>query len=102
MGRAGERPLRCANGLLREKIHIHKSMYGPTKTPSGVREVLNFGYFKQFPKVRAGIAKALFQGGVGIHSLRNTFAYFLKSNDLHVTEAAKFLGHSCLMMTEKI
>jgi integrase len=77
-------------------------MYGPTKTPSGVREVPYFGYFKQFPKTRVGIARALAEYGVTIHSLRKTYAYFLKTNDVHVTTAAKLLGHSDPMVTLKI
>ena len=85
-----------------EKVHINKSMYGPTKTPSGVREVPYFGYFKQFPKTRVGIAGALAEFGVTIHSLRKTYAHFLKINDVHVTTAAKFLGHSDPMVTLKI
>jgi integrase len=77
-------------------------MYGPTKTESGVREVPYFGYFKQFPKTRVAIAKLLSEHGVTIHSLRKTYAYFLKTNDVHVTTAAKFLGHSDPMVTLKI
>jgi integrase len=85
-----------------EKVHINKSMYGPTKTQSGVREVPYFGYFRQFPRTRVGIAGALAEFGVTIHSLRKTYAYFLKTNDVHVTTAAKFLGHSDPMVTLKI
>jgi len=85
-----------------DKVHINKSMYGPTKTESGVREVPYFGYFKQFPKTRVAIAKTLAEHGVTIHSLRKTYAYFLKTNDVHVTTAAKFLGHSDPMVTLKI
>ena len=85
-----------------EKVYINKSIYGPTKTPSGVREVPYLGYFKQFPKTRVGIAKALAEHGVTIHSLRKTYAYFLKTQDVHVTTAAKFLGHSDPMVTLKI
>ena len=85
-----------------EKVHINKSMYGPTKTPSGVREVPYFGHFKQFPKTRVGIARELSKYGVTIHSLRKTYAYFLKTNDVHVTTAAKFLGHSDPMVTLRI
>ena len=85
-----------------EKVHINKSMYGPTKTPSGVREVPYFGYFAQFPKTRVGIARELSKCGVTIHSLRKTYAYLLKINDVHVTTAAKFLGHSDPMLTLKI
>ena len=35
------------------------------------------------------------------YSLRKTYAYFLKTNDVHVTTAAKFLGHSDPMVTLK-
>lgn len=85
-----------------DKVHLNKSMYGPTKTESGVREVPYFGYFKQFPKTRVAIAKTLAEHGVTIHSLRKTYAYFLKTNNVHVTTAAKFLGHSDPMITLKI
>ena len=85
-----------------EKVHINKSIYGPTKTPSGVREVPYFGFFKQFPKTRVGIARVLAQYGVTIHSLRKTYAYFLKTNEVHVTTAAKFLGHADPNITLKI
>ena len=77
-----------------EKAHINKSMYGPTKTPLCAQELLYFGHFKQFPKTRTGIAQKLSEFGVTIHSLRKTYAYFLKTNDVNVTTAAKFLGHS--------
>jgi len=91
-----------ASYIYEDKVHINKSMYGPTKTQSGVREVPYFGHFKQFPKTRVAIAKALAIHGVNIHSLRKTYAYFLKTNDVHVTTAAKFLGHSDPMITLKI
>ena len=85
-----------------QKVHINKSIHGETKTQSGVREVPYFGYFQQFPKNRNAIAKTLAAHGVTIHSLRKTYAYFLKTNDVHVTTAAKFLGHSDPMITLKI
>ena len=85
-----------------DKVHINKSMYGPTKTQSGVREVPYFGYFTVFPKSRVAIAHALAEHGVTIHSLRKTYAYFLKTNDVHVTTAAKFMGHSDPTVTLKI
>jgi integrase len=91
-----------AEDIYDDKVHINKSMYGLTKTESGVREVPYFGYFKQFPKTRVAIAKTLAEHGVTIHSLRKTYAYFLKTNDVHVTTAAKFLGHSDPMVTLKI
>jgi len=77
-------------------------MYSPTKTRPGVRDVPFFGYFRQFPKTRVGIARELSKCGVTIHSLRKTYAYFLKVNDVHVTTAAKFLGHSDPTITLKI
>jgi len=85
-----------------EKVHINKSMYGPTKTPSGVREVPYFGYFKQFPRTRVGIAKTLKAFDVTIHSLRKSYAYFFKNNGVHVTTAAKFLGHTDPIITLNI
>ena len=49
-----------------------------------------------------GIARELGEYEVTIHSLRKTYACFLKTNDVHVTTAAKFLGHSDPMVTLKI
>ena len=83
-------------------VHINKSVYGSTKTPAGVRDVPYFGFFAQFPKTRVPIAEALKPHGVCIHSLRKTYAYFLKSNGVHVSTAAKFLGHSNPLVTLKI
>ena len=100
--RWGEAVALLESDIYDEKVHINKSMYGPTKTPSGVREVPYFGYFKQFPKSRVAIARELANYEVTIHSLRKTYAYFLKTNDVHVTTAAKFLGHSDPMVTLKI
>ncbi len=84
------------------KVYINKSKSGPTKTSSGNRVVPYFGYFQPFPKSRHAIAKALSDSGVTIHSLRKTYAYFLKTNQIHVTAAAKMLGHSNPMVTLKI
>ena len=83
-------------------IHVNKSVHGSTKTLAGVREVPYLGYFKKFPKTRLPIAEALKPHGVCIHSLRKTYAYFLKTNGVHVTTAAKFMGHSNPMITLKI
>ena len=77
-------------------------MYGPTKTPAGVRQVPYFGYFKKFPSSRTAVANTLQKYGVTIHSLRKTYAYFLKTSDVHVTTAAKFMGHSNPLVTLKI
>lgn len=83
-------------------VNITKSMYGPTKTAAGVRKVPYMGYFKPFLKSRRAIAQKLSEYGVTIHSLRKTYAYFLKSNNVHVTTAAKFMGHSNPLITLKI
>jgi integrase len=85
-----------------DKVHINKSIYGPTKTASGVREVPYFGYFEEFPQTRNAIARALNKHGVTIHSLRKTYAYLLKTYNVHVTTAAKFMGHSDPGITLKI
>jgi len=100
--RWGEAVVLTTDDIYDDKVHINKSKYGPTKTESGVREVPYFGHFVQFPKSRVAIAKTLAAYGVNIHSLRKTYAYFLKTNDVHVTTAAKFLGHSNPMVTLKI
>jgi integrase len=84
------------------KVHIQRSIHGATKTQSGVRTIPYFGYFKLFPKTRVPIADALKPYGVTIHSLRKSYAYFLKSNGVHVTTAAKFMGHSNPLVTLKI
>ena len=48
------------------------------------------------------IAKALRPHGVTVHSLRKTYAYMLKQANVHVTTAAKLLGHSNPLVTMKI
>ena len=40
--------------------------------------------------------------GVTVHSLRKTYAYTLKSSQIHVTRAAKMMGHSNPLVTLKI
>ena len=77
-------------------------MCGPTKTPAGVRQVPYFGYFKKFPSSRTAVANTLKRYGVTMHSLRKTYAYFLKTSNVHVTTAAKFMGHSNPLVTLKI
>ena len=85
-----------------DKVRIKRSIHCARKTVAGVRQVPYFGYFKEFPRTRVPIAKALEPYGVSIHSLRKTYAYFLKSNNVHVTTAAKFMGHSNPLVTPKI
>ena len=83
-------------------VHITKSKYGATKTAAGVRRVPLLGEFVPFAKNQKSIAKALRPYGVTVHSLRKTYAYTLKSAGIHVTTAAKLMGHSNPMMTLKI
>ncbi len=58
--------------------------------------------FVPFALHQKSIALALKPYGVTIHSLRKTYAYTLKSAGIHVTTAAKLMGHSNPMMTLKI
>ena len=80
-------------------VHINRSVHGDTKTASGVRTVPYLGYFRPFPKTRKPIARVLKPYGVNIHSLRKSYAYILKTNNIHVTTAQKLLGHASPMMT---
>lgn len=80
-------------------IHITRSIHGPTKTESGVRVVPYLGHFERFPATRKPLAKVLKPYGVTIHSLRKTYAYILKTNNVHVTTAQKLLGHASPMVT---
>jgi integrase len=100
--RWGEAAALNAEDIHDNVVRISKSIHGTTKTPAGIRDVPYFGYFVKFPITRVPIANALKPYGVNIHSLRKTYAYFLKSNDVHVTTAAKFLGHSNPLITLKI
>jgi integrase len=85
-----------------DRVHITKSKYGPTKTKSGVRSVPLMCEFVEFPQFQDRIAKALRPYGVTVHSLRKTYAYMLKQANVHVTTAAKLLGHSNPLVTMKI
>jgi integrase len=83
-------------------VHITKSKYGATKTPAGVRKVPLLSEFQPFALNQISIASALKPYGVTVHSLRKTYAYTLKSAGIHVTTAAKLMGHSNPMMTLKV
>ena len=80
-------------------VHINKSIHGPTKTAAGNRVVPYLGYFKPLPKTRKPLAKVLNAQGVNIHSLRKSYAYILKSNNVHVTTAQRLMGHASPMVT---
>lgn len=84
------------------RVHITKSIHGKTKSAAGVRTVPLMSYFQPYVKYQNTIAKALQPYGVTVHSLRKTYAYMLKSADVHVTTAAKLMGHSNPLITMKI
>jgi integrase len=83
-------------------VHINRSIHGATKSAAGNRVVPYLGHFKKFPKTRKPLAKVLNAQGVNIHSLRKTYAYILKSNNVHVTTAQRLLGHASPMVTLQI
>ena len=83
-------------------VHINKSKYGKTKSIAGVRNVPLMSEFEEFPLYQNNIAKLLKPYGVTVHSLRKTYAYLLKSSGVHVTTAAKLLGHSNPVVTMKV
>jgi len=84
------------------QVHITKSKHGPTKSKSGVRTVPALAEYVSFPKYQNTVADKLKPYGVTAHSLRKTYAYMLKSSNVHVTTAAQLIGHSNPMMTLKI
>jgi len=100
--RWGEAVALTKEDIYDQKVHVTRSIHGATKTQSGVRVVPYMGHFNPLPRSPKPLRKALEPYGVNIHSQRKTYAYFLKSNDVHVTTAAKFMGHSNPLVTLKI
>ena len=100
--RYGEAAALTSDDIFDGRVHINKSIHGRTKTKAGVRSVPLMYKFTDFPYYQDGIAKALRPYGVTVHSLRKTYAYMLKSSQVHVTTAAKLLGHSNPLVTMKI
>jgi integrase len=100
--RYGEAAALTENDIHDGLVHITKSKYGPTKSKSGVRKVPHLSEFESFAQHQNGIARALKPHGVTVHSLRKTYAYTLKSAAIHVTTAAKLMGHSNPMITLNI
>jgi integrase len=84
------------------KVRITKSVHGATKSKAGVREVPHLSEYCSFPRYQKSVAKALKPYGVTVHSLRKTYAYTLKSSQVHVTTASKLMGHSNPLITLKI
>jgi integrase len=83
-------------------VHINKSAAGETKTVAGNRVVPLLSPFPGFAKSQKRLATLLKPFGVTVHSLRKTYAYTLKSSQIHVTTAAKMMGHSNPLVTLKI
>ncbi len=100
--RYGEAAALTEADIVDGRVLITKSKYGATKTKSGVRSVPLMCEFVPFPLYQDRIAKALRPHGVTVHSLRKTYAYMLKQANVHVTTAAKLLGHSNPLVTMKI
>jgi integrase len=84
------------------RVFINRSKWGKTKTESGVRSVPLMSEFVPFPLYQDRIRKALAPFGVTVHSLRKTFAYILKQSNVHITTAAKLMGHANPMVTMKV
>lgn len=83
-------------------VWVNKSIHGLCKSNSSNRKVPYLGYFNPFPKSYKALRKAANVHGINIHSLRSTYAYLLKTQQVHVTTAQKLLGHSDPMMTLKV
>jgi len=91
-------PSDCRDGV----VHINKSKHGETKTRAGRRVVPQMAPYVEFPAYQNTIARHLKRHGVTVHSLRRTYAYLLKSSNIHVTTAAKLMGHANPMVTLSI
>lgn len=100
--RFGEAVALTKNDIVDGRIYVKRSKWGETKTPSGVRSVPLLSEYVSFPQYQGAIAKALKPYGVTVHSLRKTYAYTLKSSNIHVTTASKLMGHSNPMVTLKV
>jgi integrase len=83
-------------------VHVNKSAAGATKTLAGNRAVPLLSPFPGFAKSQKRLATLLHPYGVNVHSLRKTYAYTLKCSQIHVTTAAKLMGHSNPLVTMKI
>ena len=92
--RWGEAVALTFDDLRNNRVYINKSVHGSVKSQSGVRSVPQVSEFALFPKTPRPLRKVLDPHEITIHSLRHTYAYFLKSNGVHVTTAQKLLGHS--------
>jgi integrase len=53
----------------------------------------------EFPLYQNTIARHLKEHHVTVHSLRRTYAYLLKESQVHVTTAARLMGHANPLVT---
>jgi integrase len=83
-------------------VWVNKSKHGPCKSNSSVRNVPYLGHFEQFPRGYKTLQRAANAGGINLHSLRKTYAYLLKTENVHVTMAQRLLGHSSPILTLKV
>ena len=97
--RWGEAVVLTTDDIYDGLVHINRSIHGATKSPAGIRTVPYLGNFAPFPVTRKPLASALKPHEVNIHSLRKSYAYILKSNNIHVTTAQRLLGHASPMLT---
>ena len=100
--RYGEAAALTKEDIVDGRLQITKSIHGATKSKAGIRSVPLLRPLVSFPRYQDGIAKVLRPYGVTVHSLRKTYAYMLKNSQVHVTTAAKLLGHSNPLITMKI
>jgi len=83
-------------------IHLSRSIHGRTKTQAGIRKIPLMSEFVSFAHSQKAVANALRPYGVTVHSLRKTYAYILKTSGVHVTTAARLMGHSNPIITLRI
>jgi integrase len=84
------------------RIHVYKSIHGPTKSRAGIRMIPLISEFKTFPKSPKTLNRVLKPYSVSIHSLRHSYAYLLKQQGVHVTTAQRLLGHADPRVTMNI
>lgn len=90
------------NDIREDYVWISKSVHGDVKSTSSNRKVPYLGYFEQFPASYKTMRLAANLHGVTVHSFRRTYAYLLKTKNVHVTTAQKLLGHADPMLTLKV
>jgi integrase len=83
-------------------VWVSKSVHGDVKSESSNRKVPYLGFFEKFPASYKTLRLAANRHGVTVHSFRRTFAYLLKTQNIHVTTAQKLLGHSDPILTLKV